>query len=134
MMHGYGGMGPGMMGGYGPGGMMAGGIGPYEAGVLNLNDEQQRRLEQIQREGAREHWQLMQEQRAQHQRLLQQYRDGAPDPQALGNAYERMAEAQRRMLEHQAQVHNRMREVLTDEQRERIDQMRRFRWQEPDEE
>lgn len=127
MMHGHGGMGAGMMGGMGPGGMMRGGISPYEAGVLGLDADQQRRLEDIQREAAREHWQLMQEQHRRRGEMMQLYRgEGAPEPEALGEAYGRMADAQRRMLEHRARVHQRMRAVLTEEQRERLEQMRRF--------
>jgi Spy/CpxP family protein refolding chaperone len=123
------GMGPGRMGGFGPGGMMRGGIGPYEAGVLGLDEGQRRELESIQRESARDHWQLMQELRARRIAMMQLYRDNpAPDPEAVGEAHEAWADAQRRMLEHQARVHNRMREVLTQEQRERLDEMQRFGW------
>ena len=139
-MMGPGMMGPNMMGGYGPmapgmvpGGMMRGGIGPYEAGVLGLSDEQRRELESIQRENAREHWQLMQQMRDRRLEMMRLYRQGAPDPDAVGEAYAGMAEAQRRMLEQQARQHNRMREVLTEEQRQRLDAMQRFGWEDEDE-
>ena len=123
------GMGPGMMGGYGQGmgpGMMGGGIGPYASGVLGLSEEQRNRLEEIQRENARQHWQLMQELREKRHAMMDLYREGRVDPEELGEAYDGVADAERRMLEHGARMRNRMHEVLTEEQRERLEEMRRY--------
>ncbi len=127
------GMGPGMMGPgmMGPGMMgpgMMGGIGPYAAGVLGLSDEQRQQLEAIQRDNAREHWQLMQELRERRHAMMDLYREGRVDPEEVGRAWEGMATAQRRMLEQRARMHNQMREVLTEEQRERLEEMRRYRY------
>ncbi len=124
-MMGPGMMGPGMMG---PGmmgpGMMHGGIGPYEAGILGLSDEQRERLESIQRENAREHWQLMQEMHEQGGAMMELRRSEEIDPEALGRAFDEVAAVHRRMIVQQARAHNRMREVLTGEQREMLEQMR----------
>lgn len=133
-MMGSGMMGPGMMGSgmmspgmMGPGmmspGMMQGGVGPYASGVLGLDDGQRERLEAIQRENAREHWQLMQEMH-EHARAMMELRTGDEvDPEALGRAFDEVAAVHRRMLVQQARMHNRMRDVLTEEQRERLRQM-----------
>lgn len=118
-MMGPGMMGPGMMG---PG-MMQGGVGPYASGVLGLDDGQRERLEAIQRENAREHWQLMQEMH-EHARAMMELRSGDEvDPEALGRTFDEFAAVHRRMLVQQARMHNRMRDVLTEEQRERLRQM-----------
>lgn len=123
-MMGQGMMGQGMMsqGMMGPG-MMHGGIGPYEAGVLGLSDEQRERLESIQRENAREHWQSMQEMHEQSEAMMELRRGEEVDPEALGRAFDDVAAIHRRMIVQQARMHNRMREVLTAEQRDMLEQM-----------
>lgn len=113
MMHGQGMMGSGM-------GMM-GGMSPYTAGVLGLSDSQRERIDSIQRERAREHWNLMQELREQRQVLMQLQREPATDPDAVANAHERLSATERKLLRMQAEMHNAVRDVLDQEQRERLD-------------
>ena len=133
------GMGPGMMGqGMGPGmmgqgmmgqGMMGQGMmGPYMSGVLGLSAEQREQLEGIQRENAGEHWQMMQEMQQHRRNMMEAYGQEAPDPGKVGDAFSRMMETRRDMIEQQVRMQNRMREVLTDEQRERMQEMQRFHW------
>ncbi|MDZ7788337.1 MAG: periplasmic heavy metal sensor [Halofilum sp. (in: g-proteobacteria)] len=125
------GMGPGMMGqGMGPGMMGQGMMGPYVSGVLGLSDDQRRQMEEIQRENASEHWQMMQEMQQHRGNMMEAYDQDAPDPDAVGDAFSRMMETRRGMIEQQVRMQNRMREVLTEEQRKRLDEMRRFNWSE----
>jgi len=125
------GMGPGMMGqGMGPGMMGQGMMGPYVSGVLGLSEDQRKQMEEIQRENASEHWQMMQEMQQHRGNMMEAYDQDAPDPDAVGDAFSRMMETRRGMIEQQVRVQNRMREVLTEEQRKRLDEMRRFNWSE----
>ena len=126
-MMGQGMMGQGMMG---PGMMGQGMMGPYVSGVLGLSDDQRGQMEEIQRENASEHWQMMQEMQQHRRNMMEAYDQDAPDPDEVGDAFSRMMETRRGMIEQQVRVQNRMREVLTEEQRKRLDEMRRFNWSE----
>ena len=128
-MMGHGMMGHGMMGqGMGPGMMGQGMMGPYMSGVLGLSAEQREQLEGIQRENAGEHWQMMQEMQQHRRNMMEAYGQEAPDPGKVGDAFSRMMETRRDMIEQQVRMQNRMREVLTDEQRRQLQEMQRFHW------
>jgi Spy/CpxP family protein refolding chaperone len=134
-MMGPGMMGPGMMGQgmmgqgmMGPGMMGQGMMGPYVSGVLGLSDDQRGQMEEIQRENASEHWQMMQEMQQHRRNMMEAYDQDAPDPDEVGDAFSRMMETRRGMIEQQVRMQNRMREVLTEEQRKRLGEMRRFNW------
>jgi Spy/CpxP family protein refolding chaperone len=124
-MMGQGMMGQGMMG---QGMMGQGMMGPYMSGVLGLSAEQREQLEDIQRENAGEHWQMMQEMQQHRRNMMEAYGQETPDPEAVGEAYARMMETRRGMIEQQVRMQNRMHEVLTDEQRQRLQEMQRFHW------
>ncbi len=129
--HGMMGQGHGMMGGHGmPGqghGMMGQGMmDPYVSGVLGLSADQREQLEEIQRENAAEHWQMMQEMQQHRHNMMEAYGQDTPDPDEVGDAFSRMMETRRGMIEQRVRMQNRMREVLTDEQRERLGEMQRF--------
>ncbi len=122
------GMGQCMMGGQGHGmmghGMMGQGMtGPYMSGVLGLSAEQREQLEEIQRENASEHWQMMREMQQHRRNMMKAYGQDAPDPEEVGDAFSRMMETRRDMIEQRVRMQNRMREVLTDEQRKQLDEM-----------
>jgi Spy/CpxP family protein refolding chaperone len=112
-------MGGPMMQGHG----MMGGVSPYAAGVLGLSDEQQQRIDGMQRERAREHWQLMQQMRQEGRELMQLQRSPDADPDAIAEAHERFSTTQREMLRMQAETRRAMRGILTEEQRQRLDEM-----------
>ena len=105
---------------------MMGPMSPYVAGVLGLSAEQQAQIEAMQRDKAREHWQLMQEMHTQAQAMMQLRRQADPDPEALVEAHRNLSETQREMLRFHAESMRAMREILTAEQRHRLDEMRGF--------
>jgi Spy/CpxP family protein refolding chaperone len=126
---GQGGMGPGMMGG-GQGGMMGGGMMPCPmmggAGMGMM----QGILEPEQRDEMRE---LMQEHRpAQFERmgrmmnlrddLMAEMQQNRPDPEAVKERHARMAELHGEMMAEKVRMHNAMQDLLTDEQRQQLQQ------------
>lgn len=131
-MHGGGhgqGEGHGMMGGSGMMGPDTGGSGmmrPYMAGVLELSDEQQAQIEAIYERNAQEHWQLMQQVHERAQTIKELWREGTPDPDAVGEAHERMSEGHGQMLRLHARIQGKIADVLSDEQRQRLQEMQRF--------
>lgn len=127
MMGGMGGMmgpGMGMMGG----GMMGPGMGMMGAGpfaMLDLTDDQRAKLSKIQDETRKRQWDLMGKLYDEHARLRDVYATERPDPKQVGQAYGNIAKIQQQMAEIGTDAHNRMFDVLTKEQREQLQQMRR---------
>lgn len=131
--HGYGmmgrqGMGPGMMGGYGGGpGMMGGqGMGPYA--MLNLSDEQRSKINKIHDAERKQHWaimgKMMDKQNDQRDLLAQ----SEPDPKKVGAVYAEISKLRQQMLEIHVQASNDMQKILTKEQREQMQQWHRGMW------
>jgi len=137
MMGGYGGpgqgpYGPGMMRGqgqsygYGPGmmgGMMGGmGLGPLQA--LDLNEQQQTRINQIRDETRRKNWETMGKLLDEQARLRDLLAAEKRDPAAIGKQSMKMADLRRQLLEASIDSHNRIEALLSKEQR---DQLRSYR-------
>lgn len=131
MMGGYGpGAGMGMMGGYGPGagmgmGMMGGygmGMGPMH--MLDLSKEQRRKMNAISSELRKQHWQDMGKMMEQMDRLTELYDEDRPDPKAIGKAQADIDAIRRKMLESGVAARNRINDLLTDEQRQELQQWR----------
>lgn len=98
------GMGPGMMGGYGP------------AGMLNLDESQQKKIVQIQDELRKKHWDLMGKMNDEQAKLRQlYYYSGQRDPAAIGKQYQRIQDLRRQMMESSIEAQNRIDAVLTPE-------------------
>jgi Spy/CpxP family protein refolding chaperone len=128
MMGGYGGgygYGPGMMGGYGPGGYGMGpgmmwGYGANAYADLNLSAEQRKKIDEIQEQAANTMWQLM---GTMHQQGYHMHGALGPEPldeQAARKAYESMAATQKAMFEAQLDARKKVDGVLTAEQREQL--------------
>jgi len=143
MMGGYGGPGPGPYGpgmmrgqgqsyGYGPGmmgggmmsrGMMGGlGLGPLQA--LDLNEQQQTRINQIRDETRRKNWDTMGKLLDEQARLRDLLAAEKRDPAAIGKQSMKMADLRRQLLEASIESHNRIEAVLSKEQK---DQLRSYR-------
>lgn len=134
MMGGYGagegqaygpGYGPGMMGGYGRGGMMGYG-GPLH--LLDLNEQQLAKINQIQDETRRKNWSVMgklQDERA-HMRDL--FSAEKRDPAAIGKQAMKIADLRRQLLEASVEAHNRIEALLTKEQKDQLRSYRRRGW------
>ncbi|HEX7044700.1 MAG TPA: Spy/CpxP family protein refolding chaperone [Burkholderiales bacterium] len=127
------GMGPGMMGsyggmmGYGPGPMgfgrgfgMMGEFGPLAA--LDLDEEQQRKIREIRSEQRRAQWELAGKMLEEQTQLEEVFSEEKPDPKKAGEIYARIAKLQQQILEAQLSARNRIRDTLTAEQRERLEQ------------
>ncbi len=122
MMRGQGrayGYGPGMMGG----GMMGGmGLGPLQA--LDLNEQQQTRINQIRDETRRKNWDTMGKLLDEQARLRDLLAAEKRDPAAIGKQSMKLADLRRQLLEASIESHNRIEALLSKEQR---DQLRSYR-------
>jgi Spy/CpxP family protein refolding chaperone len=122
MMGGYG-MGPGMMGGYGMGpgmGMMGHGMmGGYWGSGLDLSAEQQARINKIQDETRKSHWNLMGEMMNQQSKLRDLYQAPQRDSAAVDAAHKEIGKLQQKMYDASVEAHKRMEAVLTKEQMEK---------------
>jgi Spy/CpxP family protein refolding chaperone len=116
-MMGYG-MGPGMMGGSMGmgGGMMSGG--PYH--MLNLSDDQRTKINKIQDEERRKHWETMGKIMDERARLRDLYDADKRDTQAILKVQDQINLYQRRMLELHLNTQNQIEALLTKEQREQL--------------
>lgn len=128
-MHGSGMMGgPGMMmGGHGMMGHMGsmGGMTPAMAVRLGLSEEQMDQVHQIRDDRMGEHWNLMRQMHGSMQGLMSVWSQPDPDPSEVGAMYAQVSEIKRKMIELRAEMRRAVRDVLTAEQRERLDEMRR---------
>lgn len=129
-MMGPGMMSPGMMGGYsgmrhGMGmmgsGMMGPGMGMMGAFyALDLNDDQQKKLTQIQDGLRKQHWELMGKIQDEYAKLRDLYAADTRDPAAIGAQAQRIFDLRRQMIESSVDAGNRMEGVLTAEQKAQL--------------
>lgn len=132
MMGGYGpGMmggdyGPGMMGGYHRGGYgygsgMMGGGGCYGIeNTLNLTADQQSKISKIREDMRKSHWDIMGKMREENYKLKDLYNADKPDTKAIGAQYKKIQALQYQMMESGLASHNRMQDLLTKEQKEKL--------------
>ncbi|QKT04156.1 Spy/CpxP family protein refolding chaperone [Ectothiorhodospiraceae bacterium 2226] len=130
MGHGMGMMGPGMgMMGHGMGMMGQDGMGMRGgrnlAAMLELTPEQQKQLREIRRDLHRQQWDPLGKLIEAREDLRELHQAERPDPAAIGEAHERAAQLERPVIEARVQARNEMHAVLTDEQREKLREMRR---------
>jgi len=116
--------GPGMMGMGGPGMMGMGGPGMMGMGMFDLSDAQRKKMRDIQRGMRKSHFNLMEKMSDDHEALADLYRTDHPDPKKVGIVYGRIFALKRQMIESSIDASNRMRDVLTKEQRDMMQQMR----------
>jgi Spy/CpxP family protein refolding chaperone len=125
------GMGGGMMDGMGMMGMghgmmgmgMMGGMGPF--GMLNLSDEQRGKLDKIQDESRRKHWDLMGKVMDESAKLRDLYREETLDAKKIGAVYDRVFKLQREAVDASIDALNKANAVLTKEQRDEWQRMKR---------
>ncbi|HEY6094859.1 MAG TPA: Spy/CpxP family protein refolding chaperone [Gallionellaceae bacterium] len=130
---GWGGRGPGMMGGYGPGygmgpGMMGGygyGMGPGMMGYgdyrgLNLSREQQGKIAQIRKETRSKMWALMDDMIDAQDKLQDLYDTDKQDATAINTQYKVIEDLRRQMVDIGVDTNNRINAILTKEQREKL--------------
>lgn len=128
MMGGGYGYGPGMMGqGYGQG-MMGGG--PLY--MLDLNDEQLSKVNQIRDESRRKNWDTMGKLLDERARMRDLMNADKRDPGAIGKQSMKLADLRRQMLESAIDSQNRIDALLSKEQRDQLRSWRR-NWMQADE-
>jgi len=104
---------PGLMGSYDD----------YEAWILNLSEEQYRQIAQIRQRLSLDFDRRRGDWLAARDALQAQLNAPDPDAEAVAAAYDRMAVLERELLQAQVQAHNRIRAVLTEEQRAQMPRM-----------
>lgn len=109
-----------MMGMMGMGGMMGWGGhgGPYD--LLDLSEAQRGKINQIQDEVRRKHWELMGKMLDEQARLRDLYGADKRDPGAIGQQSMKLAELRRQLIEGAVDAQNRIEALLSKEQRERL--------------
>lgn len=126
-MGGYGGYGPGMMGGYGmmrgygPGygmgpGMMGGYYGPGAGYGANLTDEQRAKIAEIQEGFGKKQWALMQSMHQVGWNRAEAYRDGKLDENAARQSFEAMSELRKQMFENSLEARKQIDAVVGSKQ------------------
>lgn len=135
MMGGMMGMGPGMMGGYGPGmgmgmgmgpgAMMGPGAGMGPIAMLDLTQEQQRKINSIHDQLRKQVYNVQGQIADQQARLRDLYIQEQPDPKQVGDVYTRIATLQGQIAQARTQAHNQIQGVLTPEQKQQLSQWRR---------
>jgi Spy/CpxP family protein refolding chaperone len=123
MMGGYGrgygyGMGPGMMGGYGPGAYYG----------LKLNDEQRRKIADIQQEQWKKQWALMSAMRELRFKQFSTEESGKSAEADARKNYQAFADLRKQMFENSLDTRKRIDAVLTKEQREELQKGWGGRW------
>jgi Spy/CpxP family protein refolding chaperone len=111
----------GMMNMMGPGmGMM--GMGPMMGPLsfLDLTAEQRRQMRQLQRELRDQHMKLMDKMWDDSDKIEEIWSKDRVDPKEAGKAYERVFNLQREMIEQRATYHNRVMDLLTEQQRKKL--------------
>jgi len=106
-------MGPGMMG-------------AYLSSGLNLTDAQQAKINKIMDETRKQHWALMGAMMDQQARLRDLSAAPKQDDAAIGAAYKSLSQMQRQMYETMVDAQKRMEAVLTKEQQEQQEQLRKY--------
>jgi Spy/CpxP family protein refolding chaperone len=116
---------PMMGGGMGVGscGMMGGGAGMmgYGAfGALDLTKDQQARINKIQDDMRKQHWAIMGKMMDEQSKLRDLYAEEKLDAKKIGAVSDAVYALRKQMIESRIEATNRMREVLTKEQREQL--------------
>ena len=117
MMGGYGGygMGPGMMGGYG-------------AYALGLDADQRGKIAGIWNSTTNKAWPILGQLREQYFRFSQLMAETSPDKATVNKVYARIGELQRQLLDQRLDARKQMLEVLTPDQRKKLEQGFYHRW------
>ena len=116
-----------MMGGGGHMGMMGmmGMMDKYKG--LDLSDEQKQQMSDIKYKLRKEHWAIMGQMIDQHAALQKAYAGEPPDPAAVGAVYGKIFDLKRQMIEARLKSKNSAKDVLTEEQRAKMKEMKHKR-------
>jgi Spy/CpxP family protein refolding chaperone len=119
-----GGIGGGGMAQHGMGQSMTGGGMAHFFASLDLSDKQFAEVNRIHDETRKKQWELRGKQMDEESRLRSLLYADKPDPAAVGEAYKRIADLRRQMIETCVEGHNRIADVLsTPEQKDKLKRM-----------
>jgi Spy/CpxP family protein refolding chaperone len=121
----------GMMGGCGTGSGMMGMMDSHEGdmadldafSMLNLTPDQKVKLNKIQLDLRKQHWALMGKNIDNKALLNELYAADRPDPKKIGQVYASIFDIRRQMIESRIDAMNRMKDVLTKEQLDKLKQL-----------
>ena len=116
MMGGYG---RGMMDGYGQGMMGRGGCYGFES-TLNLTPDQQKKISKVREDMRKSNWDIMGKMREEHYKLRDLYYADKPDSKAINAQYKKVQELQQQMMDSGLASRNKIDELLTKEQKEKL--------------
>jgi Spy/CpxP family protein refolding chaperone len=106
-------------------GMMSG-MSPF--GMLDLSDEQRGKLNKIQDDSRKKHWEIMGKIMDESARLRDLYQEDKLDAKKIGAVYDRIFKLQRESIDAGIDAYNKAHAVLTREQREKLKQWHRGGW------
>lgn len=124
-------MGGGMGWGMGPGycGMAGGGRGMMAGfGMLDLTAEQSAKITKIHDDLRKQHWAMMGKIMDEQAKLRDLYGEDKLDAKKIGAVSDSIHALQKQMIETRIEAINRMRDVLTKEQREQLNKVQRGGW------
>lgn len=105
----------------GPGQGMRGGFGRFL--MPDLNQDQRSRLNRVQQDLRRQHWNLKGRIMDEQAKLYDLYAADRPDPKKIGAVYGAIFDIRRQMAETTIDAMNRARDILTKEQQARLKQL-----------
>ena len=109
-------------------GMPHPGMGPrgmqWRLNMLDLSDEQREKIMGIFVEMSKKRWELMGSLWDEQKKLQNLYAADILDPKAIGEAYSGFFDIKRQMIESMIEAHNQRLAVLTEEQRNKLEELR----------
>ena len=89
-----------------------------------MSDEQEQQIDDIQHKLRKEHWALMGQMIDVEAELRKAHAADRPDPKAIGAVYGKMFDIKRQMIEAVLEARNNAKDVLTEEQLEKMRKMK----------
>jgi Spy/CpxP family protein refolding chaperone len=88
--------------------------------MLDLTEEQSKKIAAIQEENRNNTWQVMGQLRGEQFKLRQMLFTDTPDPNAVAAQQQKVDELRRQMIKSRVEAHNQMAAILTPEQRQQL--------------
>lgn len=109
--------------------MMDGRMGFGMLSRLNLSEEQEKKINKLRDDLQKEHWKIKGDIIDLQSKLRQTFDEDRPDPKSVGDIVEGISKLERKMVEGRVETMNKIRDLLTDEQRKQLKSgTRRYGW------
>ena len=97
--------------------------------MLKLTDEQETKINKLHDEMRDRHWKMMGDIRDLQKKMRDAFDSDKPDPDAIGDLYDKIAKIRKKMLLDRVATMNKVRDLLTAEQRKQLSSgERRYGW------